>query len=299
MVVTDLINHSASYGRTSYQTAYLKCKYPEHFYASLMSGEKTDGDGQNAIAGYIAECKQRNIKILPPHINNSGEYFVVNDNGINYRITTIKHVGDSAIKHINELRPMASFDEFMERREKKYIKKNVMMNLIKAGTFDFDNPNRAELLWKFDMSQRTKTQVKENHLCETYIWDDEVKCKWEKEVLGMYLSVHPMERYGFQPLDYYKEGHSCVQGGEVVTVHEFHPQKNPKKPKMAFIQVNTLYGMIKLVVFASIWARLSIQEAFTINNLVLIKGKRSNNDVLVDGVEVLKGESRGEEESTS
>src|SRR5690606_21906054 len=126
--------------RTSYQTAYLKYHYPEHFYASLMSEEKTDGDGQEMIASYVAECKARGIQVYPPDINHSSERFVVNNGNINYRITAISHVGDSAIQHINELRPIASFDDFMQRREKKFIKKNVMVNLIKAGCFDFDEP---------------------------------------------------------------------------------------------------------------------------------------------------------------
>jgi len=280
-------SHSASYARTSYQTAYLKYYYPTEYYASLMSGEKTDGDGQNAIAGYIAECKGRGITILPPHINYSGDHFVVADGGINYRITTIKHVGDSAIEHINELRPIKSFDDFMERRQKKYIKKNVLVNLIKAGCFDFDEPNRALLMWKFEMSERTNPQIKVDHQCDLQEFNDKLKCEWEKEVLGMYLSLHPMEKYGFKPLGEFADGGYCLQGGEVAKVFEFHPKKNPSNPKMAFITINTLFGHIKLVVFASTWGRKDMQECFTEGNLVLVKGKRQGNDVLVDSVEVL------------
>lgn len=280
-------SHSASYARLSYQTAWLKTHYPAHFYASLMSGEKTDGDGQNAIAGYIAECKQRGIEIRPPHINDSGDTFTVTDDAINYRITTIKHVGDSAISHIHDLRPILSFDDFMERREKRYIKQNVLVNLIKAGAFDFDNPNRAELLWLVDMSNRTKTQIKVGFECPRYEWNDRIKAEWEKDVLGMYLSVHPMERYGFKPLDSFIEGHSCLQGGEVVSVYAFHPQKNPQKPQMAFVQINTLFGVVKLVIFASIWSRKATQEALQVGKLVLVRGKRQANDVLVDSVEEL------------
>ena len=168
-------SHSASYAVLSFQTAWLKYYYPKHFYASLMSSEKTDSNGQNAIANYIAECKQRGINILPPDINKSGEEFVVTNKGINYRITTIKHVGESAIHSILELRPIKSFDDFMQRREKKHIKTNVFVNLIKAGCFDFDNPNRAELLWKVDMMNRTKTQIKEGFECPMYEWNDKVK----------------------------------------------------------------------------------------------------------------------------
>lgn len=281
-------SHSASYARISFKTAYLKTHYPEHFYASLMSGEKTDGNGQTAIAGYIAECKSRGIKVLPPDINNSGDNFVIADGGINYRITTIKHVGESAIEHINELRPITSFDDFLERREKKHAKKNVIVNLIKAGAFDFDNPNRAELLWNFDMSQRTKTQIKEGVETPKYPWNDNVKCDWEQEVLGMYLSIHPMERFGFRALDEYKDNEMCIQGGEVKTVFEFHPKKDPNKPKMAFVTIDTLHGHVKLVVWASVWEQEKNRAVLTPGNIALIRGKRSGNDMTVDSVEELE-----------
>lgn len=280
-------SHSASYAMLSYQTAYLKHYYPNHFYASLMSSEKTDGDGQNAIASYIAECKQRGIAILPPNINRSGDTYTASDDGINYRITTIKHVGESAIQHLLDLRPVSSFEDFLVRRDTRHAKKNVVINLIKAGCFDFDNPNRAELLWKFDMSLRTKTQIKNDYQCPTYEWNDKIKAEWEKEVLGMYLSVHPMERYGFRPLDTINDGATGIQGGEVVSVYEFHPQKNPQKPKMAFITINTLFGTVKCISFASTWMYQNIREAFETGNLVLVRGKRSGNDFIVDGVEVL------------
>lgn len=250
-----------------------------------MTGEKTDGEGQDAIAGYIAECKQRGIKILPPDINRSGDTFIVSDEGINYRLTTIKHVGESAIQHIEELRPIRSFDDFMERREKKFIRQNVLVNLIKAGCFDFDNPNRAELLWKVDMLNRTKKQIKEGYEPPKYEWNDRIKAEWEKEVLGMYLSVHPMEKYGFKPLDAFKDGGNCLQGGEVYEVKVF---KDRNKNDMAFVFVNTLYGNLKVIVFASTWKYQNIRDAMKPGNIILIRGKRSGNDVILDGVEVLE-----------
>lgn len=280
-------SHSASYARISYQTAYLKYHYPEHFYASLMSGEKTDGDGQDAIAGYIAEMKRRDIPILPPDINNSDENFVVTDEGVNYRITTIRHVGDSAINHIKELRPIASFDDFMERRVKKHAKKNVVINLIKAGAFDFDEPNRAELLWRFDMSERTKTQIKEDYQCPKYEWNDKVRAEWEKEVLGMYLSTHPMERYGFKPLDHYPDNGVCVAGGEIYDMRIFN-DKNGKE--MAFIFANTLHGNVKFLAFSYLWAREDIRNACQIDNIILVNGRRSGNDVIINDIDVLEGE---------
>lgn len=250
-----------------------------------MSSKKTDGDGQSEIASYIAECKQRGITILPPDINESSEDFVVKSDGIAYRITTIKHVGDSAIESIKNLRPITSFDDFMQRREKKHIKKNVLINLIKAGCFDFDNPNRAELLWQVDMSERTKTQIKQGYECPKYAWNDKIKAEWEKEVLGMYLSLHPMERYGFKPLTDFPDGQNCLCGGEIYEIKVFNDRKGNE---MAFVFINTLYGNVKVIVFSRTWAYTRIKNAMQIGNVIMVKGTRSGNDVLLNEVEVLE-----------
>lgn len=281
-------SHSASYAAISFQTAWLKLHYPAHFYASLMTSE---GDNQDAIANYIAECKQRNIQVIPPNINNSGDNFVVinsnssTDSIIAYRITTIKHVGTAAIKNIEELRPVKNFADFMQRREKRFIKKNVLVNLIKAGCFDFDNPNRAELLWQVDMAYRTKTQIKEDYIPPQYEWSDKMKIEWEKEVLGMYLSSHPMEKYGFEPLSSFIDGRNCLQGGEIQEVKTII-DKNQNE--MAFVFVDTLYGKVKVLVFANLWKRKNIKKVLTVNNIVLIRGKKSGDAVLLNEVELLE-----------
>lgn len=280
-------SHSASYAMMSYQTAYLKCHYPLHFYASMMSSEKTDGDGQDAISGIMAECKKIGIPILPPDINLSDDMFTVNNGGINYRITTIKHVGESAIAHIRDLRPISSFDDFLERKESRYAKKNVIINLIKAGAFDFDNPNRAHLLWKLDMSLRTKTQIKNDVQVDTYDWSDKIKTEWEKEVLGMYLSLHPLEKYGYKSLESFSEGSYAMIGGEIYDMRVFN-DKNGNE--MAFIHINTLYGNVKVLGFSFKWKEKYIQNMMKIGNVVMVRGQRSGNDIKLDDSELLEGE---------
>lgn len=278
-------SHSASYAKLSYQTAYLKKYYPNHFYASIMSSSKTDGDGQDEIAGYIAEAKKQNITILPPDINHSGHEFVPLSNGIAYRITTIKHVGESAINHILSLRPIADFDDFLARREKRHVRQNVVVNLVKAGAFDFDNPDRAELLWRFDMSNRTKTQIKLGVETPRYAYDDKVKMAWEKEVLGMYLSQHPLEKYGFQPLESFRDGMDALQGGEIYDMRVFNDKKGNE---MAFVHISTLYGNVKVLVFSRNWAYKNVKGMFVEGNIVLIKGRRSGNDLIFNEGEVLE-----------
>ena len=277
-------SHSASYAMLSFQTAWLKTYYPVHFYASLMSSEKTDGDGQDAIAKYIAECKQLGINILPPDINNSNDNFVVVDNSINYRITAIKHVGASAVNAIISMRPIKSFQDFLERREKQFLKKNVVVSLIKAGCFDFDNPNRAELLWQFLMSERTKTQIKENYQFEKLDWNDKVKAQWEKEVLGLYLSAHPMEKYGFKPLDTFIDGDKALQGGEIIDIKIIKDKHNRE---MAFVFLETLFGRIKVIIFSSTWSDPLIKQHIHIGNTIMVKGKRSGDSIILFETELL------------
>lgn len=274
--------HSSSYAMLSYQTAWLKYYYPTHFYASLMTIE---GDDQDAISGYISECKDKGIKILPPDANESRNHFIPTSDGIRYRITTIKNVGDNAIKWINKNRPFASYEDFLNRKVKKYINKRCVQYMVKAGCFDYDNDNRAELMWLYDMSERTKTQVKQEHECDKYEWNDKVKSEWEKEALGMYLSIHPMEKYGFKPLSSYQDGGTCLCGGEVLSVAVIR-DKNDKE--MAFVTLDTLFGNIKVIVFSSIWKEPSISNFMLEGNITMVRGKRSGNDVLLNSMEVLE-----------
>lgn len=278
-------SHAATYGKRSFQTAWLKYYYPAHFFASLMSSQKTDGDGQEEIAKYVAEAKKRGVKLLPPDINNSGDVYSVGQNCINYQITTIKHVGESAIAHIFELRPVLSFDDFLQRRNKSIVKQNVIVNLIKAGCFDFDEPNRAELLWRVDMANRTKTQIKRGEETPRYAWNDKMKMQWEKEVLGMYISSHPMEKYSFKPFDLYKEGDDALVGGEVLSV-DLRNDKSGKQ--MAFANLETLHGVVRVLVFSSLWAREQIRFNIAPGFIIMVRGKKSGDAVLLNSVEVLE-----------
>ena len=279
-------SHSATYGMTAFQTAWLKHYYPNEFYASLMSFENTDGDGQTAISSYIAELKDRGIIVNPPDINVSNENFVVTDKGINYRITAITHIGESAIKGIMAIRPILSLSDLLERRKKKDVKSNTIVNLIKAGCFDFENPNRAEMMYQFLMSQRKPKQIKEEYEVERLEWNDKLKCKWEKDALGLYLSVHPMEKYGFKPLSSFDENqYDVLQGGEIADIRIFN-DKN--KNEMAFVNIDTLYGIVKVIIFASTWDKKEIRECIIEGNIIMVKGKKSGNSVLLNEVEMLE-----------
>jgi DNA polymerase-3 subunit alpha len=161
----------------------------------------------------------------------------------------------------------------------------VLENLIKAGCFDFDNPNRSELLYEVDQMQRTKTQIKAGYNCPEYVWSDKLKAEWERESLGMYISIHPMERFGFKPFDTFKEEAPSLIGGEILAL-DVRKDKNGKD--MAFATVGTLYGNVRVLVFGYLWARADIQECFEIGNLIMVNGKKSGDAILLDKVEVLE-----------
>ena len=232
------------------------------------------------------ECKKRGIRILPPDINKSQADFIALDNNtIQYRITTITHVGETAINHIQELRPIKSFQDFMERRKKQDIRANVLVNLVKAGCFDFDEPRREYLLWLIDMQDRSKKEIKEDFQCPTYAVDHTTYSKWEKEVLGAYLSTHPMEKYGFKDFfTEYKEGDRCIIGGEVVSTHFF---KDKRGNLMCFASIETLFGTIKTIVFSSSMSE-EVQQLLELKNIVLIRGRKSGNDIIFDSGEILE-----------
>lgn len=276
-------SHSASYAQTSYQTAWLKVKYPNYYYSAVMSAKKGDADGQEEISNYIGELKQMGVRILPPDINISTERFEPTEEGINYRITAIKSVGESAIEAIMDARPFKDFQDFLERKGK--VNKTATLNLIKAGAFDKMNPKREELMWEYDMSQRTKTQIKNGIECDKIPINETTYMNWEMDVLGLYLSSHPMDKYGFKPFDSFEEGeYGALVGGKVTDRHAFN-DKNGNE--MAFITIDSLFGKIKVVCFASSW-KVEWAMACNVGNKIMVKGKKQGRDIIATNLEVLE-----------
>ena len=106
-----------------------------------------------------------------------------------------------------------------------------------------------------------------------------------KEVLGMYLSTHPMEKYGFKPLSEFEDNSKCLQGGEITDIAVI---KDKNKNEMAFVYIDTLYGNIKVIVFASTWKYKNIREQLQIGNIIMVKGKKSGDAIILDELEILE-----------
>ena len=275
-------SHSASYAVLSYQTAYLKYYYPVEFYAAMMSYENADGKGQIEISNYIKECKKKGIAILPPDINEGSNMFVPNGNSIRFRLNMITDLGDGAFESIIEMRPIHSYADFILRRNKSKIKDNVIENLIKAGAFDFDEPNRGKLMLELLMSKRTKTQVKLGVIPDVE-YDDKVKTIWEKSSTGIYLTAHPLENKNTIEFSSYKDGSTAYVW---VLVDSIKEMLDRNKKEMAFVMASTEIDQIKVVVFKDSWAQYKELILSNQDKPLFVTGKKEGNSLLLNKVEV-------------
>jgi DNA polymerase-3 subunit alpha len=272
-------SHAASYADISYQTAWLKHYYPVEFMAALMTSERTK---QEQIASRVAQCKLLNIKILPPDINKSDNTYKVEDDAIRYSINTIKGVGDNALIELAKHNNVVNLVDLLSRGDLRILDKTVVTNLIKAGCFDFENPNRYALLHDYYMTRGTKKDIIEASIYEGKICNDTDIARMEKEVLGLYITKSPFDQYAFQSLDSFQNQLPALIGGEVAAVKTVI-DKN--KNKMAFVTVTTQYGNTEVVVFAK--TNQKYQDILQVDNMLMLKGKKDNQKLLLNEATLL------------
>jgi DNA polymerase-3 subunit alpha len=224
-------SHSAAYGVISYQTAFLKAHYPVEFMAGLLSNEINNTE---KISVFVGECKRMGISILPPDINKSGLKFTpenvagIDDagtgitdpgyNAIRYGLAAIKNVGEAAmamaIRERDERGEFSSLEDFCSRLDSRVANRKMLESLIKAGAFDFTRRDRAELfaciedalassaalqrdrvagqVSLFDEQTHAATAARRQSITP---WNDHEKLSYEKELLGFYVSGHPLDAY--------------------------------------------------------------------------------------------------------
>lgn len=270
--------HATSYAVLTYKTAWLKVNYPYHFYASLLTQVGSD---QAKVSDIIASIRKKGLKILPPDINLSTDNFMVTENGIGYKLTSLTGVADSAIREIEKIRPIEGLEDMLARATKRGINKTALTSLIKAGVFDFEEPNRIKLLHKAYEIRKYKPD-----LPDVAMWSAQAKSLYEMDSFGLYLTEHPIERFGYPPLTQFKNDGMATIAGEVMSVARIRDRKdNP----MAFIELSSQYGVTKLIVFSYVWndKRNGIQGILEPGRLVEVKGKRSNSDLLVNSANEL------------
>ena len=307
-------SHAAAYTIVSYQTAWLKYYYPVEFMAALMTSVI---DNPTKVAEYIMECRKMNIQLLPPDINEGERDFSVSNGRIRYALSAIKSVGrsviDSIVRERSENGPYMSLKDFIERLSGKEVNKRTVEGFIKAGALDGLHATRKQLMIVYagvmdQVSQERKKSMTGQMTLFDFVseeekvnfdvrypdvgeYDKETKLAYEKEVLGVYISGHPLQEYekfltknvtavttDFMLDD--ETGESRVHDNENVIIGGMITAKTVKSTKnnkmMAFITLEDLVGTVEVVIFPNDYERH--QRNLNVDQKVYIRGRVSASE---------------------
>ncbi len=293
-------SHSAAYALLAYQTAYLKAHYPVEFMAALLTSVM---ESKDRVPFYIEECRQRKIAILPPDVNESTEDFSVSHGKIRFGLAAIKQVGHPAIEAIMKQRKEGSFvslQDFCARVDMTHVNRRVLENLIKAGAFSSVPGSRAQLLeilhLCIDQGMNIQRQKNSNQLSLFDIesqqgilypkieyppardFTDQEILQMEKEVLGLYLSGHPLSEHRplidrtvthrIEELSPELDGRSVTLAG-IITA--FRRSVTKRGETMAYFILEDLTGHIEALLFPK---NMSKYNHLLKNDLpVIVRGK--------------------------
>lgn len=315
--------HSVSYGRVAYQTAYLKANFPAEYMASVLTHESGDTE---KVANSIYECKKIGISILPPDINESFADFTVikkknesESDSIRFGLKTIKNFGEgiamSIIKERKEKGPFTSLSDFLKRIKDKNLNKKSLESLIKAGAMDSFG-SRADLLYNLDklltfnkeevnavkgqdslFGILPETSVDEIELESAGVEDMSNNLLWEKELLGLYISGHPLD--GFKDKlekrdlnikklkETGKEKQPIVIAGIIEDIKKVMTKKGDQ---MVFIRIADMSDSIEAVMFPKIFEEF--QDIVALESCIVVKGSFSTRNggqsVVIDKVKELE-----------
>lgn len=269
-------SHSAAYALIAYQTAYLKAHFPEEFMAALLSSDMNDSD---KVMKYVYECREKGIQVLGPDINLSQWEFTVEGDEelkIRFGLGAIKNVGKAAVGAILEARkegPFRNFTNFCLRVDGRKVNRRAIESLIKAGAFD-QFGERSKLLAllgrvlersaKKSLNQVTLFKNTSEELPPLPNWSTSELLRAEKEVLGFYLSGHPLKDYEELLTRHSKNqirSLEDLEGGEEVSlvglISEVREIRTRKGDRMAVIELEDLTGRIEGVVFPDLFREVS------------------------------------------
>ena len=307
-------SHAAAYTIVSYQTAWLKYYYPVEFMAALMTSVI---DNPSKVAEYIMECRKMNIKILPPDINEGERDFSVSGGNIRYALSAIKSVGrgviDNIVKERKENGPFISLKDFIERLSGKEVNKRTIESFVKSGAMDGLHATRRQLMMVYvqvmdQVNQERKKSMTgqmtlfdfvsdedkaefDVHYPNVGEYDKELKLAFEKEVLGIYISGHPLEEYEkfltknvtAVTTDFYLDddtGESRVRDNQNVIIGGMITSKTVKVTRnnklMAFLTLEDLVGTVEVVVFPQDYEKH--QKYLTEEQKVYIRGRVSASE---------------------
>lgn len=308
-------SHAAAYGVLAYETAYLKTYYPVEFMAALITSVMGNTD---KVVEYIRECKALEIDVLPPDINKSFSKFSVEGNNIRFGLAAVKNVGVNIINNIIDEREsnglFVDLVDLVKRLDQKDTNKRVIESLIKCGAFDNISENRASLMVGYesllesvsmDRKKNVQGQIslfdafgdseEDNDFQQIYSlpkrqeYEEREKLNLEKEVLGMYVSGHPLSQFEKElqektsidngKLNSLKEDEEAyiqmnetdaIMGGMIVNKTIKTTKRNEI---MAFIELEDLYGAIEIVVFPQLLQKYNV--ILNEDNIIYVKGTLS------------------------
>jgi len=320
-------SHAAAYAVLSYQTAYLKTYYPAEFMAAMLNSFLGNLD---KIPAYIDECKRLNIEILKPDINKSYTKFTVDNGKIRFGLGSIKNVGTSAVDEIvnkrNQNGEYKDFADFCEKIKDTSVNKKCIESLIKAGAFDSFEQTRSTLVESYEaiidsiedsdkksfdgqvtMFDLGGIEQKQKELKYTYKivpeYSEKEMLSMEKEMLGLYISGHPLEKLKNQieyqtninayqlrqlgeteseenedklqieearKLTQFKDGQQVKYAGIISNIKKKYTKNNTI---MAFVTIEDLYGQAEIIVFESCYQNCS--NILMVDSIVLVEGRLS------------------------
>ncbi len=315
-------SHSAAYALISYQTAYLKAHYPAQFMAALLS---CDVNNTDKVVLYINECKHHGIEVLPPDINESDKDFNVIDGRIRFGLAAIKNVGDAALDSIIEERgkegSYTSLEDFCSRIDSRRVNKRVIESLIKTGAFDSFRARRSQMFAVLDQALEQAQAAQRDKLSGQFSlfemlpedennkssaislpnipeWTQKKMLAAEKEMVGYYISGHPLDNYQQELADLVdanlmeiglSKHERQVRVGGLVRTYKEH--KSKKKERMAFVTLEDLTGSIEVIVFPRTFAECSEllggEEPLIIQGRLQTDEERGEAKIIADSVDSL------------
>lgn len=304
-------SHAACYAVVSYQTAWLKYYYPVEFMAALLTSVI---DNAGKVSEYILTCRNMKITILPPDINQGEAGFSVSQGSIRYALTAIKGIGrpviDSIVEEREERGPYNNLEDFISRNAERELNKRVIENFIKAGAFDSlggtrkqfmsiyiqildriqndKKNNMAGQISLFDIASEEEKEDYDIKLPDVGEYSKEMMLTFEKEVLGIYVSGHPLEEYETlwrknitnTTTDFMlDEELNAIRAmdGSTVTIGGMIAEKKIKYTKndqiMAFLTLEDLVGSVEVIVFPKTYQKYStyLEE----DNKIFVRGRVS------------------------
>jgi len=301
-------SHAVAYGLIAYQTAFLKMYYPSEFFAALLSTELNNSE---KVTTYIHEAKNYNIDVLPPDVNESLWLFNVIEKNIRFGMGAVKNVGENAVEAMvlerTENGHFLGFVDFCERLDHKTVNKRVIESLILVGAFDScETMNRRtlhdnmEFILAFTQKKRDNLEIGQNSLFDSEEssdnnigldidplsdFSDKAKLKYEKDLLGIYVSGHPLDPFQdimreITSMDIGKvfetpgeEKRDMVLAGLITNKKNIITKKGAK---MCFLNLEDLSGSIECIVFPKVFEEY--EEILSSEEPIVMMGKVSLNE---------------------